>query len=79
MMPVVVKQDSVQTFNFYSNGVVQQGMVCENKLYKLVSLFEPVDCPVAYALGWSLGNSGSPAVITLADEKYGVWVDLRSH
>jgi hypothetical protein len=78
MMPFVVKEESIKTFNFYLNGSVRQGMVCQNKLYKLVSSFEPDDCPRAYALGWSLGCSGTPAVITLAEQGYGVWIDLRS-
>lgn len=80
MMPLIVKEESVRTFSFYLDGSFQQGMVCRNRLYKLVSSFEPSESPKAYALGWSLGHSSSqPAVITLARKGCGVWVDLRSH
>lgn len=78
MPPMVVSEEQVRIFNYYYAGQLCQGMMCQNRLYRLISSFRLEERPKAYALGYKLNKKSTCTIITQARDRWDVWQDLRS-
>jgi hypothetical protein len=78
MFPVVVYEHTVHVFSFYHNDAIQQAMSHQTKLYRLVGAFSVQQRSQAYTVGCHLSHHGGETVITVSQQHYKVWVDLRS-
>jgi hypothetical protein len=78
MLPVVIYEPSIRLFSFYFEGNIYQGMSYQGKLYKLTKSFDAKERLKAYTLGCEISNRDHHVAITVAAEKYRVWVDLSA-
>ena len=78
MLPVVIQESLTASFNFYREGILYQGMSCQKRLYKLISIHTVENRLQAYRSGCKLSNRGDRTVITVSAEHYKIWVELRA-
>ncbi len=78
MLPVVIHETLIQSFNFYGEGCIREGMSYGRQIYMLVRSYEIASRLHAYSLGCDLSHKGSRTIVTVCDRQYKVWVELRS-
>ncbi|MBW4662542.1 MAG: hypothetical protein KME15_28180 [Drouetiella hepatica Uher 2000/2452] len=78
MLPVVIHEALIQSFSFYGEGCIREGMSYGQQIYRLVQSYEIASRLHAYSLGCDLSHQGSRTVVTVCDRQYKVWVELRS-
>lgn len=65
-----------QTFVFYANSRLYQGLRIEGKLYKLIQYLERQDREQVFQIGYDLWRQHFDVVITASSLRYGVWANL---
>lgn len=78
ILPAIIPQQSVKPFNFYFSGKVCKGMNYQGKLYRFCHIFQGARRAEAFALACKLSAQGAETLITVSQEFYSVWLDLRS-
>lgn len=76
MMPPILKENTVNLFSYWSNGI-QQGMRYEGELYGLLESFPFVGRSQAYQKACHLCDRGVKTCITRSESSYRVWVNLK--
>lgn len=75
--PLVINEDVVTLFKYWQ-GELQEGMRCGQELYRHFRSFGRHDRLRAYDLGWKLAQAGHPVCVTCSNQRYAIWVSLRS-
>lgn len=78
-LPAFINSDQACLFNFYHDGVMQQGICYGANLYGLAYAFTQQDQLNAFHFASQLLATGCQAVITLSKQKYQVWVRLHAN
>ena len=78
MLPVVLSEGVVELFKFYRDGMIREGMRYSSELYGLASQFPAANRLKGYQLACELAESGTPVVVTASEERYVIWLSLRS-
>jgi len=79
MLPIVIYEALIKSFNFYQDGCVYEGMSYGQQLYKFVGSYTAASRLQAYALGSELSYQGNRTIVTVSDRRYKVWIELRCH
>lgn len=74
----IAQEQSIQSFRFYFEGKVHQGMSYENQLYKLVKTLSSNNDLEAYRIGQSLSLAKHQIVVTVSQKRAQIWVDLKT-
>jgi hypothetical protein len=77
-LPQLTREESVHQFQFYENRRLQEGIRTERELYGLIQSFHKGQCLLAYQMTWVLSEYRIPFVLTESEERYALWVSLRS-
>lgn len=78
MLPTLIREQGAHFFNFYWDSSVRQGLRYGSGLYGCVDRFSAKDRLVAFNLAVALGESGHQTIITVSQESYRVWMELKS-
>lgn len=78
VLPILVAEQLVQSFNFYRADALRRGICYGNELYELANEFNVQARLQAYQTACDLLKQEIPVVITAASDSYAVWVSLRS-
>jgi len=76
MLPTVVAESSVQSFCFYADGDLCDGVRYQNRLYRLVQTLEVGDRTGVRQVCQHLHRNGQPCIITTSKRYYKVWTDI---
>lgn len=78
MLPIVLNEHQVCLFNFYLNEMIHQGMRYQTSLYGLIQTFKVDQRESAYDLACNLAQNSAAVVITIAQNKYSIWLALSA-
>lgn len=78
MFPKLLTEQMVHPFNFYVDGEVRPGMRYQNDLYGLFQEFRLEQRLDVYPIATQLLKEGIPVVITAFQQRYVLWVQMRS-
>jgi len=77
-LPLVINSSQVHLFNFYQDGMVNQGMRYGTDLYGKAYTFATQDRLLAFDFATQLAATGTQTVITVSPQEYRVWVHLQA-
>jgi hypothetical protein len=75
---LVLSQDLIQSFKFWYQNGIHQGMCFNNEMYRLCVVYGSDDRHKAFSLATALIEHGAQACITCLNTEYKVWVSLRT-
>ena len=78
MLPVVLSENVVNLFKFYSDGSIREGMRYNNELYGFARELSGSHRLTAYQIACELAEQGTPVVVTASDDRYAIWICLRA-
>lgn len=78
MFPKLLTERMIHPFNFYVDGEVRPGMRYQNDLYRLFQEFKVEQRLDVYPIATELLQKGIPIVVTAFQQRYMVWVKMRS-
>jgi hypothetical protein len=78
MMPPIVPETKGACFQFFGAGELRDGMSLGGKIYGLVESAVMRDRPYLYQIALAFSEQKIPCIITTSQEKYSLWVLLRS-
>jgi hypothetical protein len=77
-VPPLVLEQNVLRFSFLHQENLTQGIRFENEVYGLIREY-PLDLSrQAFHMAWALIERAVPVTVTISDERYALWVSLRS-
>lgn len=81
MLPALIHESFTTSFNFYRDGKIHQGIVCQNRMHALIKAFRREDRGRAMAMALKLSHHQVQTLITVSpcSNFYRVWVELQSH
>lgn len=79
MLPVVLNEDQVHHFTFYSDAAIAEGMQYGAEIYGLAYRFATYERLAAYSFAADLSETGCTSLITLSQAGYTVWVRLSDN
>ena len=77
METLLINEQFVSQFKYWSSGQVRTGMRFRSSLFEYVSQFKPHQRPQAFERAWELTQTGREAIVTASATQYTVWVNLR--
>lgn len=77
MLPIVINEQQVFTFQFWFDDSLRYGMYYRSELYCKLETFAISQRPQAYQIGCKLANQGTSIVLTLTDSTCNLWGSLR--
>ncbi len=77
-IPPLVPEQNVLGFRFLQQGRLKQGIRFENEVYGLIREYGLGMEQQAHQITWALIERAIPVVLTVSEERYGLWVNLRS-
>lgn len=77
MLPSVLSEGCLKPFKFYDGSQIREAIFVQRTIYKHIASYLDVCRQQAYNLGISLTNQGYPALLTVSECGYRVWVDVR--
>ncbi|HEY9663266.1 MAG TPA: hypothetical protein V6C65_32875 [Allocoleopsis sp.] len=78
MEPLVICEQFVSRFKFWSDGQVQDGMQHRHELFRCLRAETVKGRQQIFDLAWALSHEGVHIIITASKEHYTLWVNLRS-
>ncbi|MEP0873517.1 hypothetical protein NDA01_27535 [Trichocoleus desertorum AS-A10] len=82
MYPLVLSHNLVQSFKFWYQNEIHEGMCSDKEMYRLCTVYKAEDRQRAFSLAVSLAVSlaehGAQVCITALRNEYKVWVGLRN-
>ena len=78
MEPLVICEQFVSRFKFWSDGQVQDGMQHRNELFRCLRAETVKGRQQIFDLAWALSQEEVHTIITASKEYYTLWVNLRS-
>jgi hypothetical protein len=78
MMPPIVPETKGSCFNFFGRGELRDGLSIGDKIYGRVESAVMRDRPYLYQMALAFSEQKIPCIITTSQEKYSLWVLLRS-
>lgn len=78
MLPKLLTERMIHPFNFYVDGEVRPGMRYQSDLYGLFQEFKLEQRLDIYPIATELLQKGIPIVVTAFQQRYRVWVKMRS-
>jgi hypothetical protein len=78
MYPLVLSHDLVQSFKFWYQDKIHEGMSSGSEIYRLCTAYKAEDRQKAFSLAVVLAEHGAQACITCRRTEYKVWVGLRN-
>jgi hypothetical protein len=78
MMPPIISESKIMTFNFFAEGGLRDGMSIKTKMYGKIASAVMGDRPYLYQMAIALSEQKIPCIITTSSEYYSLWVLLRS-
>jgi hypothetical protein len=76
--PPIVPETRVSCFQFFGAGELRDGMSLGGKIYGRVESAVMRDRPYLYQIALAFSEQKIPCIITTSQEKYSLWVLLRS-
>ncbi|NEO34506.1 MAG: hypothetical protein F6K36_29745 [Symploca sp. SIO3C6] len=77
MLPTITHASTITCFAYWDCGI-KQGMRYFNELYTHSRSFARKDREQAYLLGTKLAESGAKVCLTVSEDAYSIWLELRS-
>ncbi len=77
MLPLVISEDQIFTFNFWFNGSVRCGMYHHSELYCRLESFAIQKRPQVYQLGCKLVQQYTTIVLSSSATSCSLWISLR--
>jgi hypothetical protein len=77
-MPPIVPESTVTAFMFFAGSQLRDGMSLGSKKYGRIESVALCDRPYLYQIAMLLSEQKIPCIITMTEEKYSLWVLLRS-
>ncbi len=78
MLPLLINEQQIFTFQFWFNGSLRYGMYYRNDLYCKLETFEIAQRPQVYQLGCRLANKNAAIVMTITENTCSLWGSLRA-
>jgi hypothetical protein len=78
MYPLVLSHDLVQSFKFWYQNEIREGMCSNQEMYRLCGAYKADDRQKAFSLAAALAEHGAQACVTCMRTEYKVWVSLRT-
>ena len=78
MYPLVLSHDLIQSFKFWYQNELHEGMCSSREMYRLSSTYRAQDRQKAFCLAVALSEQGSQVCVTCSRHEYKVWVNLRT-
>jgi len=78
LIPSVIIEEQVHSFNFYLGEEMREGMRYRNELYGLINSFDTGSRLQAYQFACELILSSAMVIVTVSKQRYAVWLNLRS-
>jgi hypothetical protein len=78
MMPPIVPEIEGDCFKFFGGGELRDGMSLGGKVYGRIESAVMRDRPYLYQIAIAFSEQKIPCIITTSQEKYSLWVLLRS-
>jgi hypothetical protein len=78
MTPPILPETKVTPFIFFAEGELRDGMSLKTKMYGKIESAVVSDRPRLYQMAILLSEQKIPCIITMTQEKYSLWVLLRS-
>lgn len=77
VLPLVINEEQIFTFNFWFNGSVRVGMYHQGELYCRLESFEIQKRPQVYQLGCKLAQQYTAIVLSSSAVSCNLWISLR--
>jgi hypothetical protein len=77
VLPLVINEDQIFTFNFWFNGSVHCGMYHQSELYCRLESFTLQKRPQVYQLGCKLAQQYTAIVLSSSVTSCSLWISLR--
>lgn len=77
MLPIVIPEGLIRPFNYWHEGI-RVGMTYHNELYVQLEIYSLEARSEAYEQGFRLAAKGKQVCITVADQGYTLWQNLRT-
>jgi hypothetical protein len=78
MYPLVLSHDLVQSFKFWYQDKIHEGMSSGSEIYRLCTAYKAEDRQKAFSLAVALAEHGAQACVTCRRTEYKVWMSLRT-
>ncbi|XGV98490.1 MAG: hypothetical protein ACAF41_06050 [Leptolyngbya sp. BL-A-14] len=77
VLPLVINEEHIFTFNFWFNGSVRVGMYYQGELYCRLESFAIQKRPQVYQLGCKLAQQYTTIVLSSSAVSCSLWLSLR--
>lgn len=77
VLPLVISEDQIFTFNFWFNGSIRRGMYHQGELYCRLESFAIQKRPQVYQLGCKLTQQYTAIVLSSSVTSCSLWLSLR--
>lgn len=78
MEPLIICEQFISRFKFWLDEQVHDGMQHRHELFRHVRTETVTGRQRIYDLGWALSHEGVHTIITVSNNGYTLWINLRS-
>lgn len=77
-LPTVLQESAIDSFRFFHENQVREGLHHNNTLYAAVYQFDVTHRLQAYQIAWALSEAKVSLVVTLSPTRFVIWINLQS-